>query len=94
MSKECAETSCPFAFTELSERIQNYGCLPEPYDIVEMRRQGKTWACHDNPKKPCLGALQFLKKKGLEFKVIDPVLITEQDNWSIYNRINRNNGIN
>lgn len=78
-------TACPFAFTELSERVQNYGCLPSPQDIVNMRvHHGKTWACHDDPKKPCLGAIQHLKKEGLPHTVIDTELLTEQHPWHLY----------
>jgi hypothetical protein len=83
--RECAETSCPFAFTEISETIQNYGCLPEPQDIVRMRVvHGKTWACHSNPELPCIGAIQHLRDNGLPYNVIDPVLLTEKSDWYLY----------
>ena len=45
---------------------------------------GKTWACHSNPDKPCLGALNYLKKKGLPYKVKDKNLLTENSNWPDY----------
>lgn len=77
--------SCPFAFSEESEMIQNYGCLPSNIEIVTMRvHYGKTWACHSNPTKPCVGAIEFLKKYNLPFNVIDKKLITENDDWSPY----------
>lgn len=82
-NKECHSTSCPFAFTDESEQIQNYGCLPTPTQIIQMRiKSNKTWACHSNDKKPCLGALQSLKEKGLPFKVIDINLVTEASDWT------------
>ena len=83
MEIECI--CCPFAYTDESEQVQNYGCLPTPYDIVQMRvKHGRTWACHNEPTKPCVGAIEYLHETGQPFKVIDPVLVTEQDDWSIY----------
>lgn len=81
----CSSTSCPFAFTELSEQVQNYGCLPTPHEIVQMRvKHGKTWACHSDPSKPCIGGIKHLKKKGLPHQVIDARLLTERDKWHLY----------
>jgi hypothetical protein len=78
----CETESCPFANTEVSEQVQNYGCLPTPQEIIDMRVQsGKTWACHSNTKIPCKGALSYLKGKGLECKVLDSDLITEKHDW-------------
>lgn len=76
---------CPFSFTEGSERVQNYGCLPTPYEIITMRQKyGKTWACHSNPDKPCLGAIEYQKNEGLEYRLIDKDLLTESSDWGEY----------
>lgn len=76
---------CPFAWTDASDIVQNYGCLPEPKDIVNMRvNHGKTWACHEEPTKPCVGAIRHLKEHGLPHTVEDPVLLTEESDWHLY----------
>lgn len=76
---------CPFAFSNKSELIQSYGCIPTHIDIVNMRlKYDKTWACHSDEKKPCLGAIKHLKEKNLPFKVVDKKLVTLDDNWEQY----------
>lgn len=83
--KECNKTSCPFAFTDLSETVQNYGCLPSPYEILSMRvDHDKTWACHSDPKQPCIGGIKYLKEHGMPYSVIDSELLTERDDWGVY----------
>jgi len=84
--KKCSTIGCcPFSFNEESEKVQNYGCLPTPIDIIEMRvKHGRTWACHSNKNKPCLGAINYLKKNNLPFKVINKEFITENMDWSTF----------
>lgn len=82
---DCPDCCCPFADTEASMKVEGYGCLPDRWEITRMRvNHGKTWACHSDPTQPCLGAIRSLKEQGLPYKVIDPVLITEQDDWGAY----------
>lgn len=81
-SEECC---CPFAFTEASEVVQNYGCLPTGFEIIHMRvAHGKTWACHSQSNVPCVGAIRALAANGLPHHVIDNKLVTEMDDWSVY----------
>lgn len=83
--KNCSTTSCPFAYTEESEQIQNYGCLPTPLEIMYMRLgSGKTWACHSDYNRPCVGAINRLREIGLPYNVIDKKLVSENDDWTKY----------
>lgn len=78
----CHKTSCPFAYTDESEQIQNYGCLPTPIEILYMSiKENKTWACHSDNSKPCVGALKRIKELGYIHKVVLP-LVTESDGWN------------
>jgi len=80
----CTKGGCPFALTYISEQIQNYGCLPSSTDILVMKvKYNKTWACHSNPTKPCLGAQLELKSRGYDWKQVGE-LVTEDTGWSDY----------
>lgn len=84
----CTKCACPFAYSEKSEQVQNYGCLPTSFDIVVMKvKYNKTWACHSNPDKPCLGSLLFLKDHGFKYKP-ESELITEDSDWYKYTEAN------
>ena len=75
-------SACPLSFTEMSETVQNYGCLPTPYQIVSMKlHHNKTWACHNEPTKSCVGGLRFLKEYGFDNSVSK--LLTEDDLWHL-----------
>lgn len=88
MTHHCTDrhdSACPFAFTDQSEITSNFGCLPAPADVINMRvHHGKTWACHERPNEPCAGAIRRLKELGLPHKVIDPNLLTERSDWHLY----------
>lgn len=49
--------SCPFNhYSEESQQVQNYGCLPTHIDILKIKDEtGNNWACHSNNKKVCGG---------------------------------------
>jgi len=81
--KECSRTSCPWAFTEESEQVQNYGCLPTPQDTIVMYLRGNSWACHSDQTRPCIGAIKRLKELEL-YEGIKPLLtLDDQFNLNI-----------
>ena len=57
---------CPFADTEESKRIQEIKCLPTKEQIIELAKNGKTWACHKDISKPCIGGLKAYPHKVKE----------------------------
>lgn len=64
-SRKGACLSCPFACTEESEQAQNYGCLPEPRDILKMKKEtNQNWACHSNEKRMCQGFKTFVEESN------------------------------
>jgi len=71
MACEC----CPFAFTDASEEVQNYGCLPTPFDIIQMKRKsGHNWSCHGNENRICQGFVEhvkFMNEHGTVDKLMD-----------------------
>jgi len=80
-----SDSACPFAFTNESEKVQNFGCLPTPMEIRNMRvHHGRTWACHAEPTKPCAGSIQWLKEQGLPYAVINTDLLTEDSDWHLF----------
>jgi len=55
--------TCPFSFNNEAEMVQNYGCLPEPLDIIRMKeKSGHNWACHGDETKMCGGYANWVKK--------------------------------
>ena len=60
---------CPFNvdLTAQAEYVYNTGCLPDPYDIIVMKKEtGQNWACHENESKICAGLCHLAKDKGLD----------------------------
>lgn len=44
--------TCPF----IDEMVVNYGCLPAPYEILQMKIQsGHNWECHSIEGTKCKG---------------------------------------
>lgn len=61
--------SCPFndGFTFSASEAQNLGCLPTPYDIIQMKKSsGQNWACHDDETTLCAGLCHQAKEANLD----------------------------
>lgn len=52
--KEACDNCCPSQETAEAIQMQNYGCLPCPYDIQKMLANKRVWMCHSNPTIPCV----------------------------------------
>jgi hypothetical protein len=60
--------SCPFndGLTQEASYVQNMGCLPSSYDIINLKKEtGHNWACHSNNEKICSGLKETNKEKNL-----------------------------
>lgn len=75
-AKPC--NSCPLAWTDESERVQNYGCLPSGYDIIRMKEEtGNNWACHSNCNRVCQGLIAINEELKLGFDMNSGELIRD-----------------
>lgn len=70
---------CPWDYGQpATEMACNWGCLPTPYEAVEMsHRHGKAWACHDEPGKMCCGyAAEFKNNHDRELHTEEGIHFT------------------
>jgi len=89
--------TCPFNFfSDEATQVQNYGCLPTHFDIINMKKEyGANWACHNTSQetglKICNGLIEYNKhyKLGLDIKENQPKIdyniwgeLTTMDNIS------------
>lgn len=70
--------TCPFNyFSEESDRVQNYGCLPTPLQIVEMcKEENKNWACHGT-NELCGGYIAYLKRNKQQININLQLILLE-----------------
>ena len=59
--------TCPCAFTEESEQVQNLACLPTISDLISIKNRGKNWACHMDETKACAGFAVFCKEESIPY---------------------------
>jgi len=61
---------CPFAMTDESAQAQNYGCLPTPTEIVELKRDHNVnWSCHEDSTKLCGGFATYIANDSPQLKL-------------------------
>ncbi|WP_216833402.1 hypothetical protein [Bacillus velezensis] len=69
--------SCPFSHSEEAEMAQNYGCLPTPQQIVEMKeKSGHNWACHSDETILCGGFAKYIKRNRPDLNINEGQLIS------------------
>lgn len=69
--------SCPFAHSDEAEMAQNYGCLPTPQQIVEMKeKSGHNWACHSDETVLCGGFAKYIKRNRPDLNINEGQLIS------------------
>lgn len=78
--KHCCN-GCPCTYTDESEQISNYGCLPDFNKLIEFYLEGRgIWKCHSK-NKPCGGLIQVLKLNNIPMDKNNELLITEDNPW-------------
>ena len=61
--------ACPFSCSDLAEQGINRGCLPAPYEVLEIKKStGLNWGCHDKPGQMCAGYVAAAAETGLDYK--------------------------
>ncbi|MDV5127001.1 MULTISPECIES: hypothetical protein [Bacillus amyloliquefaciens group] len=69
--------SCPFSHSDEAEMVQNYGCLPTPQQIVEMKeKSGHNWACHSDETVLCGGFAKYIKRNRPDLNINEGQLIS------------------
>jgi hypothetical protein len=69
---------CPFNMNEISEQAQNWGCLPPPYEILNIKRNhGYNWECHEGTGKVCGGFVAACRDSNIDYKT-GPLLDTTE----------------
>lgn len=61
--------ACPFSCSETAEYAKGLGCLPEIYEVMNIKREfNLNWACHDDTSKICAGFVAMAKDINLDYK--------------------------
>jgi hypothetical protein len=62
-------STCPFSGTDAAESAMNLGCLPFPYEIMQLcGRTGKAWPCHSDPTRMCAGYIAACAEAGIDWR--------------------------
>lgn len=70
---------CPCTYTNESEIISNYGCLPDAHMLIQMYLEGKgIWKCHSK-NRMCGGLLSVLKSNKIPMNKNNELLVTEDN---------------
>jgi hypothetical protein len=62
--------TCPFSCSDEAEQVQNYGCLPDAHDIIQMKKEsGQNWSCHSDATVLCGGFAMRVKESHPELDI-------------------------
>jgi hypothetical protein len=69
--------TCPFSSNDKAEQVQNWGCLPTPYDIIKMKeKSGHNWSCHSDATVLCGGFARYVTENRPDLDIKQGNLIS------------------
>lgn len=62
--------TCPFSSNDEAFDVQNLGCLPSAYDIVQLKEKtNQNWSCHGDSTVLCGGFARYVSEKRPDLDV-------------------------
>lgn len=72
--------TCPFSCSMEAEQVQNYGCLPDRFQIIKMKEEsGHNWSCHSDANVVCGGLAKYITKERPDLNLKGGLI--DYDDW-------------